>query len=161
MTVQDSTDGQDKLVDSLLSIKNDKYEVWKYFEERADRLNDQLWKIGIWLLSVLATTLSLPFLVPGFIDVSRSTFPIQVKAQVPVALIAASGTAICVYAHIVLLDIRHHIEDNWRRSAYARTGAWKCAGWPGRKRHAWNVLVSIEFVAFAAFVALFVLALAQ
>jgi Ca2+/H+ antiporter len=161
MTVADAKDGQDKLVESLLAIRNDRYEIWKHFEERADRLNDQLWKIGIWLLSVLATTLFLPFLVPSFIDVSRSAFPIQVKAQVPVALIAASGTSLCVYAHTVLLDIRRHIEHNWRRSAYARTGVWRCTGWRGRKRHAWNVLVSIEILALAAFVALFVLALAQ
>jgi hypothetical protein len=66
-----------------------------------------------------------------------------------------------VCTHTVLRDIRRHIEDNWRRSAYARTGVWRFAGWRGRKRHAWNVLVSIEILALAAFVALFVLALAQ
>jgi hypothetical protein len=153
------TESQDrKLVDSLLALKNDKFEVWKYFEERADRLGDQLWSTGIWLVSILAAALSLSFIVPGFIELSQSGFPMRVRARIPVALIAIFGMAFCVYAYVALLDLRRHIEGNWRRAAYARTGSWEPANWAGRKRHGWNVLLGIGILAFVGFASLLLLA---
>ena len=71
------------LVDTLVAAKNDKFEVWKYFEERASKLSDQLWSIGIWLMSIIAAALSLPFLAPNFIEISRSAFLIGYFCPTP------------------------------------------------------------------------------
>lgn len=140
-----------QLVISLMAIKNDKFEVWKYFEERADRLSDQLWTIGIWFVAVLTAILSLPFIAPGFIEVSENALPLSIKARLPVGAIAALGMAVCVFAYIVLIDVRTHVEENWRRSRYARTSCWETATWGGRKRHAWRVLLAVGVAMFAAF----------
>ena len=144
-------------VDSLLSIKNDKFEVWKYFEDRANYLSDHLWTTGTWLMTLLAATLSLPF-AAKFITVADTLFPIKVVASIPVVLIALFGIALDFYAYVTVLDIRRHIEGNWRRAGYARTGQWKEASWEGRRRHGWNVLLGVGILAFVAFGGLLVLA---
>lgn len=145
------------LVKSLLLVKNDKFEVWKYFEERADRLGERLWSTGTWLMSLLAATLSLPF-VAKFIEFPATGFPIQVTKRVPVALIAAFGIALCLYSYYALFDLREHIEGNWRRSTYALTDKWEQPEWGGRKRHGWNILIGVGIFAFVAFVFLLILA---
>lgn len=147
-----------QLVDSLLALKDDRFEVWKYFEERANKLGDQLWSTGTWLMALIAATLSLPF-VAGFVKVPDTLLETQINVKPPVVGIALFGMAICLYAYAAILDIRRHIEGNWRRAVYARTRHWEEASWGGRRRHGWNVLLAVGALAFAAFVALFLLAL--
>ena len=43
-----------ELVESLILLTDNRFEVWKYFEERADHLGEQLWTVGIWLMALLA-----------------------------------------------------------------------------------------------------------
>jgi hypothetical protein len=147
------------LVDSLLEIKNTRFEVWKYFEERANQLGDQLWAMGTWLMSLLAATLALPF-VAKFVEFPTASFALQVTARLPVAVIALFGIAFSVYAFFAVLDVRRHVEDNWRRAGYARTNTWKPSSWPSRKRHAWNVLLGVGGLALLAFIALLLAAVA-
>lgn len=145
------------LVDKLLDLNNDRFEVWKYFEARADQLGERLWSTGTWLMSILVAMLSLPF-VAKFIAVVDATFPIQVSSRIPVGLIAGFGIAFCFFSYAALKDLREHIESNWRRSAYALTGQWGEIRWGGRKRHAWNVLLSVGIFAAVAFVSQLILA---
>jgi hypothetical protein len=146
-----------KLVDSLIAIKNDRYEHWKYFEDRADRLGERLWSIGIWLMSVVTAGLSLPF-VAKFVAVPGTGFPVQVNAPLPVALISIFGIAFLIYSYQALRDLRDHIEGNWVGASYARTLELNPAAWSGRKRHGWNVLLAAGSLAFLAFTGLLVLA---
>lgn len=150
-------DRDKKLVESLNSLAENKFEVWKYFEDRADRLGEQLWLIGTWLMAVAAATLSLPF-VARFIEVSEDGFPFKIKFRAPVILIAVFGLAFCGYGYAALTDLRKHLEGNWRRASLAREGKWSEAGWSGRKRHGWNVLIGIGVLQVAAFLFLLVLA---
>ncbi len=146
-----------KRVDALKAIQPNNYELWKYYEERADRLGERLWSVGIWLMTVLTATLSLPF-GAGFIKPSSTFFPIQVISRVPVAMLGLFGILFCVYSYAALSDIREHIESNWRKAGYILSGTWE-ANWGGRKSHGWNVLLAIGGLAFVAFVFLFGLAL--
>jgi hypothetical protein len=95
----------DELVDSLLKIQENRYEIWKYFEARADQLGERLWTIGIWLMTVVAGTLSLPF-AAKFIVFPETGFPIQVSARLPVAIISIFGIAFLLYSYSALRDIQ-------------------------------------------------------
>ena len=145
------------LVKSLLSVKNDKFEVWKYFEERADKLGERLWSTGTWLIGLLAATVSLPF-AAKFIEFPATGFPVRVTQRIPVAFIAVFGIALCLYSYHALLDLREHIEGNWRRSTYALTDKWEQPDWGGRKRHGWNILLGVGVLALVAFVILLIFA---
>ena len=147
----------EKLVDSLISISNDRFEVWKYFEGRADRLGEQLWTTGTWLMGLLTATLSLPF-VGRFIRFPETTFAVQVNGRIPVVLIAVFGIFFCMYAYVALRDLRHHIEGNWRRALYARTGEWKASSLQDRKRHGWYLLLGVGILALTAFFILLIIA---
>ena len=149
--------GRRELVDALLEQKHDHYEVWRYFEDRADRLGERLWSTGVWLMSLIAATLVLPF-AARLITVPATGLSLQVSAPIPVALIAIFGIAVLAYAYFALRDIREHIESNWERSRYALTGDLVPAHWGGRKSHGWNVLAVIGGLASAAFVGLLILA---
>ncbi len=50
-----------KRIDATLKIASDKFAVWKHYEERPDRLGDQLWSVGAWLIALVGTTVSVPF----------------------------------------------------------------------------------------------------
>lgn len=144
------------LVETLLSIKNDKFEVWKYFEDRADRLGERLWSTGTWLMSVLTVIISLPF-ITKFISYDNSGFPITVDRPIPVILISIFGIAFCLYSYVALSDLREHIEGNWRRSRYALTGKWEEPSWGGRKRSAWNILLTAGICGLISFILLLIL----
>jgi hypothetical protein len=159
MTTPPSREDRDKkFVDSLMSIKDDRFEVWKYFEDRANQLGDRMWSMGTWLMSLVAATLALPF-VANFVEVPAGPSFLKINARLPVVVIAGFGVALCVYAFVAILDVRRHIERNWRRAGYARTGQWTPGSWSGGRRHGWNILLIVGILAFVAFLELFVAAL--
>jgi hypothetical protein len=94
----------DKLVDSLIEIQGARYEIWKYFKDRADGLGERLWSIGVWLMTVIGATLSLPF-AAKFIDFPKTGFPVQVSAPLPVAFISLFGIAFLIYSWLALRDL--------------------------------------------------------
>jgi len=144
-------------VDAMKLIQPSQYELWKYFEDRADRLGERLWSVGAWLMAVIAATLTLPF-VAKFIETSTAFFPVQVSGRLPVAMIAVFGMLFCTYSYAALRDVREHIESNWRKAGYVLNGTWHVS-WGGRKSHGWNVLLTVGSLGFAAFAALFLLAI--
>jgi hypothetical protein len=146
-----------EFVDSLIALQENRYELWKYFEDRADRLSERLWSTGVWLMSVVALTLSLPF-AAKFVAFPGTGIPVQVSARLPVILVSIFGIAFLVYSYHALHDLRDHIEANWIRASYARTLKLNPADWGGRKRHGWNVLWVVGLLAFLAFAGLLVLA---
>jgi len=151
-------DSRKKLVDSLIAIGAKRYELWKYFEDRADQLGERLWSTGLWLMGIVAATLSLPF-AARFVVVPGTESPAEITAPFPVALIAVFGIAFLLYSYFALRDLRDHIEGNWIRATYARTLKLDRASWGGRKRHGWNVLIAVGALALVAFAGLLFLAL--
>ena len=121
-------------VDALKSIQPSQYELWKYFEDRADRLGERLWSVGAWLMTVIAATLTLPF-AANFIETSTAFFPVRVTGRLPLAMIAAFGMLFCIYSYAALRDVREHIEINWRKGRL-RT-QWHLANELGRSQESW------------------------
>jgi hypothetical protein len=146
-----------ELLDDLMKIKASQFDLWKYFEDRADQFGERLWTIGIWLMAVIGATLSLPF-AAKFVTVTEGAFPIHVVARLPVAVISVFGMAFVVYAFFALLDIRHHIVGNWERAVYARTLEPERQPLGSRKLHGWWVLLVFGCTAAVAFAGLFILA---
>ena len=155
-TVQSKNESM-RRVDALKSIQPSQYELWKYFEDRADRLGERLWSVGAWLMTVIAATLTLPF-VAKFIETPTAFFQVRVTGRLPVAMIAAFGMLFCIYSYAALRDVREHIESNWRKAGYILNGTWQVS-WGGRKSHGWNVLLTVGSLGFASFAALFLLAI--
>lgn len=144
-------------VDSLIDLQGNRYDLWKYFEDRADRLSERLWSTGVWLMGVIALILSLPF-AAKFVAFPSTGIPVQVSARLPVILISIFGIAFLVYSYHALHDLRDHIERNWIRASCARGQKIGPAEWKGRKRHAWDVLWVVGLLAFLAFAGLLILA---
>lgn len=133
-------------------------ELWKYFEDRADRLGDRLWTIGVWLMTVIAGTLTMPF-AAKFVDTSGGAILGTVTARAPVAMIAIFGLLFCAYSYAALRDLRDHIESNWRKAGYILTGTWE-SSWGGRKSHGWMVMIGVGGLSALAFLLLLVAAAA-
>jgi len=154
-------------VDSLIEIHASRYELWKHFEDRADKLGERLWTIGIWLMAIVAATLSLPF-VAKLVVVQSTGFPIHVSARFPVALISLFGIVFLLYSFLAVCDIQEHIVKNWDRAIYARNPSSARTntndkekdtdGGNDRRRHGLWVLLAVGFLALAAFAGLLILA---
>ena len=148
----------DALVESLAKLPRDRFELWKYFEDRADLLTERLWTTGTWLLGILTAILTLPF-AAKFVEVAGGLFPLTVKAHLPLGVVAAFGCACSVYAVLAIADLKDHIESNWRRALYARTEQWDgSVSLPRRKTTGWLILLGILILELVAFLGLFVLA---
>jgi hypothetical protein len=143
-------------VDELWKIQPSKYELWKYYEDRADRLGERLWTTGVWLMTAIVATLTLPF-AAKVVSAPGVNFPVQVVAPFPTAALAVFGIILCIYAFFALNDLREHIESNWRKAGYILEGTWE-SSWGGRKNHGWRLLLTFGLLAFSGFTSLLALA---
>jgi hypothetical protein len=146
-----------KLIEGLLLLKSDKYEIWKYFEDRAERITERLWSTGTWLISLLAAIISLPF-IAKFILVQPIGFPIKVINPIVVILISFFGISSCIFSYFTLVDMKEHIIRNLRRSNYVRTDIWYKLTLKGRKKSAWNIIFSIGVLSLICFICFIFLA---
>lgn len=146
-------------VEALKAMPPDRFELWKYYEDRADQLGERMWTIGLWLMTVVTATLALPF-VAKFV-VPNPTFPfLSIEHPVAVVLVAIFGALFCIYSYAAISELREHIESNWRKAGYVLDGSWQ-ATWSGRKAHGWKVLLGGGALAACGFFGLLLLALFQ
>lgn len=158
-TAQLASEKRDRdLIDSLKCLTSEQTAIWRYFEDRASQLGAQLWSTGTWLLTIVAATLSVPF-VAGFLAIPSGRAAVQVRNPVALGLVAGFGVVFCFYFYFALGDLRKHMEDNWRRAAYARTGRLEPPVWEGRKRHGWYILSFVGFLSLFAFLVMLFLAM--
>jgi hypothetical protein len=152
----------DKLFKSLADLDDRHFELWRYFEDRADLLTARLWTTGSWLVGILVAVLSLPF-AAHFVAVTGGAFPLKPLARLPLALIAIFGVAFSVFAFVAITDLREHIEQNWTRAMHIRRIESKETGHRAylqqRKKTGWQVLLGIIVLAFAGFLGLILVAL--
>ena len=81
-------------VEALKMLQPNKFELWKYYEDRADKLGERLWSIGIWLIAIISATLTLPF-AGNLIKLDLTAPYIKITAPIAVALISIFGALIC------------------------------------------------------------------
>jgi len=163
MTVSDrASDERQKpkedFMESLFKLQPDRVELWKHFQDRADKIAERLWTVGAWLMTIIGTTLSLPF-AAKFVTFPESGFPIQVKAALPLACISFFGILLVVYLFFALVDMQEHISGNWRASERAlNRDVEQAFPLTGAKRQAYWVLFGFGCLALAAFAVLLILA---
>ncbi len=152
----------DELYKSLEGLNERRFELWKYFEDRADLLTARLWTTGTWLVGILAAVLTLPF-AARLIEVTGGIFPLKPLARLPLALIAIFGVALSVFAFVAVTDLREHIEQNWTRAMHIRRIEREETGYLAylqqRKKTGWHVLLGIIVLCFASFLGLILVAL--
>lgn len=142
---------------NLKKSKPDEFELWKYYEDRADKLGDLLWTYGVWFMAIIFGALSIPFSA-NFIDVGESLLSIKIERPFPVLLISLFGLIFCLYSYNLLQDVKEHVESNWRKSGYVLNGVWE-SNWGGRKGHGWKFIVVVGAMAFLSFLAMFLASL--
>jgi hypothetical protein len=94
----------------------DYVDLWKYFQERAETIKQNMFQTVTWLLGLSA----------GLLGYTLSTFVKFDTAQLSVKypefglLFCALGLAICIYAGLLLHDYGSHIQSNWNRADYCK-----------------------------------------
>jgi hypothetical protein len=146
----------ENLLQELIALNDDRFELWRYYADRADKFAEQLWTTGTWMLGIVSAVLALPF-VAQFITVEAKK--IVINAPFLSIVICLFGLLANGYAYFALNDLREHIERNWERADLARTSNWASSHWGGRKLHGWRVLMSFCVASTAAFLAIILIAL--
>jgi hypothetical protein len=142
-------------ITELLELDPRRFEVWRYFSDRADKFAEQLWTTGTWMLGIIAAVLFLPF-VAKFVVVDAANL-IKFESRNLTMLVCVFGIMLCGYAYTALLDIRQHLQRNWERSDLALTDNWQKSDWGGPKFRGWWILIVFGAFALSGFVGLSVL----
>ena len=152
-------DKLERQVDSVKKLESSDLELWKFYEERAERLSERLWNTGIWLMTILTAILATPFAANFVVPTEKCPY-LLVKVPIATGLIAFIGMLFCWYAYMALKDMRKHIERNWIRAEcilkdteQINTEQIKCKD---RKDYGWIVLLSVGIMSFAGFFFLFI-----
>lgn len=133
--------------------ENDYLKLWMYFEGRADKVKEAMFKTLTWIIGFAAALL-------GFISHNLVEFDAS-KASVPLSRLvivsAAAGLVICLYGWFMLSESGKHIARNWARAercAAQVTGLEAIISGDGKKDHAiriWNrlrIIVVLFAIAF-------------
>ena len=95
-------------------IDDDDYlDLWKYFQDRADNVKEAMFNSVTWTVGLAAAILG--FIFARFVKYSGTA---TLELNEPWFTLVASlvGLVICVYAGILIVESKRHIEDNWERS---------------------------------------------
>ncbi len=144
-------------IEQLRALGAEKIDIWRYYAERADKLSDQLWITGTWLLGIIAAVLALPF-AAGYVNAASGDVPL-INNRPLVLTICGFGLLLCAYSYVVVQDLRDHIVRNWERADLLQHATWIEGTWVGRKLHAWRLLMTFQAVSMLAFLLLTIMAL--
>ncbi len=92
------------------------YDLWKYFEDRADQIKERLWTTATWLISVQAAFLTVLFGAKILQFGAASPLQFSICLPIPAFLLCLFGVCISAYSRIVIIDAASHVTKNWRRA---------------------------------------------
>lgn len=114
---QDRVEDVKQKIDALRILDARRFEVWSFFEHRADEIKSRLWTTATWLIALkgalLGFILSQNFVVfegPG----------IKLANPLIVSLLSGLGVALVILTWTVVDDMASHIRLNWRRASAAK-----------------------------------------
>lgn len=116
---EELTDREEKYLVLLEKIRNldgeSDYDLWKYYQNRADEIKTRLWTTGTWLIALMLALLALAFQV-GVLSFQDEFPPLGVEQRWPGAIIAVLGIAIALHGFYAVKDQIDHIASNWFRA---------------------------------------------
>jgi hypothetical protein len=138
--------------------EKDYLKLWMYFQDRADKIKEAMFKTLTWSIGFAAALL-------GFIFVKLTEFEAS-KAKVSlselVTIISGAGLVICLYSWFMLLESGNHIQSNWKRADKCKTHITNLGeivdAEPGKRRkvikiwHQLSFIVVLFGIAFAGLV---------
>ena len=102
-----------EIVDKLVELNDgNKFEIYKFYEDRADHVRDRLWSAGTWLLTVMGVVVAIPF-TASFIEFEKSFPPLKVINNIPVIVLGIFGLFLCLYSWFVINEFKQHVEMLW------------------------------------------------
>jgi hypothetical protein len=172
-------------LECLQKKHKERFEIWKFHEDRGDKLRGRMWTIGTWRIAVLAAILALSFnkdfmevrkepfqlVIPNwipvtatlalsfnkdFMEVRKEPFQLVIPNWIPVTVLAVFGLIFGVFSLFVIHDMKGHIQSNWTKAAYALTNYWEEIRF---RKTGWRVLLVLTIFELVAFAGLLILSL--
>jgi hypothetical protein len=142
-------------LECLQKKHKERFEIWKFHEDRGDKLRGRMWTIGTWRIAVLAAILALSF-NKDFMEVRKEPFQLVIPNWIPVTVLAVFGLIFGVFSLFVIHDMKGHIQSNWTKAAYALTNYWEEIRF---RKTGWRVLLVLTIFELVAFAGLLILSL--
>jgi hypothetical protein len=105
-------------LDQLRRLDGRDYDVWKFFESRADQIKMQLWTTSTWLIALQGGLLA--FTIGDRLSTVSADGTILPKIPLLVTLVSGLGLALSVLTLAVAMDAARHIRRNWDRASAAK-----------------------------------------
>ena len=92
--------------------REDYLKLWMYFEDRADKVKEAMFKTLTWTIGYAAALQGFIFLTLVDFDSSKAS----VRLHWLVGAAAAAGIVICLYSLFALYESGKHLQRNWARA---------------------------------------------
>jgi hypothetical protein len=123
---------------------SNRYDLWKFYQDRADTIRARLWTIGTWLVALISALAALAH--QGDIIGLRPGFPgIAILLPWPAFFIAMMGLILVILTLFIVFDNLKHIVNNFTYANYISSEQWIPATLP---RHTRNGAYTLEIILF-------------
>jgi hypothetical protein len=136
-----------EFVDKIISLEDRRYDLWKYYQGRADAIRERLWAAGTWLAGIIMVILALPF-TAKFVELSQGNIPLTVKFPILTLGIAIFGLMFCFYSYFVIIDLQEHIERNWSRADYIKKNEFIQLRFTKTGKNVLFLIIALQAIAF-------------
>jgi len=105
---------------SELSNGKSDFELWKHFQEDANKIKDRMWTITTWLFTLKTGVIG--FIFKFFTDAAKDDviqyYYGMFSKPLIVLLLAIVGIFICIYTFFMVRSYGTHISTCWKRSNF-------------------------------------------
>lgn len=139
-------------IEELRTLEPRDFEIWRFFEHRADEIKGSLWATATWLVTLKSALLAFT-LSDRILEFTDSGIPVKPLHPLVVLMLSGLGLALVMLTFTIVDDIVKHIHINWYRASTAK-GDYEAVSRGGRIYTLLPLYVVEVFFAFA-FISLF------
>ena len=108
-----------KKMERLRNLDDRNFEIWKFFETRADNLKGSLWTTVTWLVTLKSALLAFMLSDQRVMQFTNAGFGLAPSVPTLVFVLSALGLSLAFLTWALVEDIARHIRSNWLRASAA------------------------------------------
>jgi hypothetical protein len=108
-----------KKIEKLRGLKDRDFEIWQFFEKRADDIKGSLWTTATWLVALKSALLAFMLGDERIMQFTSDGLGLTPSAPTVVLVLSALGLALAFLTWAIVGDIAGHVRRNWLRASAA------------------------------------------
>lgn len=114
-----------KKINQLRNLDIRNFEVWQFFESRADEIKGRLWTTATWLITLKGALLAF-ILSERMVQIDSTGVGLKPKFPAVVTMLSGLGLAFTILTLAIVDDMVKHIRRNWQRASALKVTMMRC-----------------------------------